>query len=79
MLESEGIGRPSTYATVIGTIIDRGYVRLVNNSLIPTFTAFAVTALLEQNFPDLVDVSFTARMEQTLDDISTGKWTGCPT
>lgn len=73
VLESEGIGRPSTYATVIGTIIDRGYVRLVNNSLIPTFTAFAVTALLEQNFPDLVDVSFTARMEQTLDDISTGE------
>ncbi|MFZ4674768.1 MAG: type I DNA topoisomerase [Nodosilinea sp.] len=73
VLESEGIGRPSTYATVIGTIIDRGYVRLVNNSLIPTFTAFAVTALLEQNFPDLVDVHFTARMEQTLDDISTGE------
>lgn len=73
VLESEGIGRPSTYATVIGTIIDRGYVRLSGNSLIPTFTAFAVTALLEQNFPDLVDVHFTARMEQTLDDISTGE------
>ncbi len=72
-LESEGIGRPSTYATVISTIIDRGYVNLVNNSLIPTFTAFAVTELLEQNFPDLVDVHFTARMEQTLDDISTGE------
>jgi len=72
VLESEGIGRPSTYATVIGTIIDRGYVRLVNNSLVPTFTAFAVTTLLEQNFPDLVDVHFTARMEQTLDEISTG-------
>lgn len=73
VLESEGIGRPSTYATVIGTIIDRGYVRLVNNSLVPTFTAFAVTSLLEQNFPDLVDVHFTARMEQTLDEISTGE------
>ncbi|MGF1516477.1 MAG: type I DNA topoisomerase [Nodosilinea sp.] len=72
-LESEGIGRPSTYATVISTIIDRGYVNLVNNSLIPTFTAFAVTELLEQNFPDLVDLHFTARMEQTLDDISTGE------
>jgi DNA topoisomerase-1 len=72
-LESEGIGRPSTYATVISTIIDRGYVNLVNNSLIPTFTAFAVTELLEQNFPDLVDVHFTARMEQTLDDISRGE------
>jgi DNA topoisomerase-1 len=73
VLESEGIGRPSTYATVIGTVIDRGYVRLVSNSLVPTFTAFAVTSLLEQNFPDLVDVRFTARMEQTLDDISTGE------
>ncbi|MBE9181653.1 type I DNA topoisomerase [Oculatella sp. LEGE 06141] len=72
-LESEGIGRPSTYATIIGTIIDRGYAQMVNNSLIPTFTAFAVTALLEKNFPDLVDTSFTARMEQTLDEISTGE------
>ncbi|MBD0335065.1 MAG: type I DNA topoisomerase [Cyanobacteria bacterium Co-bin13] len=72
-LESEGIGRPSTYATVIGTIEDRGYARLVSNSLVPTFTAFAVTSLLENHFPDLVDVGFTARMEQTLDDISTGE------
>ena len=73
MLESEGIGRPSTYASIIGTIIDRGYAQMVNNSLIPTFTAFAVTALLEKHFPDLVDTSFTARMEQTLDEISTGE------
>ena len=72
-LESEGIGRPSTYASIIGTIIDRGYAQMVNNSLIPTFTAFAVTALLEKHFPDLVDTSFTARMERTLDDISTGE------
>jgi DNA topoisomerase-1 len=72
-VESEGIGRPSTYATVIGTIIDRGYAQLVNNSLMPTFTAFAVTELLEKHFPDLVDVGFTARMERTLDDISTGE------
>jgi DNA topoisomerase I len=72
-LESEGIGRPSTYASVIGTIIDRGYVQRQGNNLTPTFTAFAVTALLENHFPDLVDVSFTARMEQTLDDISTGE------
>ncbi|HEY9737464.1 MAG TPA: topoisomerase C-terminal repeat-containing protein, partial [Trichocoleus sp.] len=49
------------------------YSRLVNNSLVPTFTAFAVTSLLEKHFPDLVDVSFTARMEQTLDEISTGE------
>lgn len=72
-LESEGIGRPSTYASIIGTIIDRGYAQMVNNSLVPTFTAFAVTALLEKYFPDLVDTGFTARMEQTLDEISTGE------
>ena len=72
-LESEGIGRPSTYASIIGTIIDRGYAQMVNNSLVPTFTAFAVTALLEKHFPDLVDTSFTARMERTLDEISTGE------
>lgn len=71
-LENEGIGRPSTYASIIGTIIDRGYAQMVNNALVPTFTAFAVTALLENHFPDLVDTGFTARMEQTLDDISTG-------
>jgi DNA topoisomerase-1 len=72
-LESEGIGRPSTYASIIGTIIDRGYAQMVSNSLVPTFTAFAVTSLLENNFPDLVDPGFTARMEKTLDDISTGE------
>ncbi len=72
-LESEGIGRPSTYASIIGTIIDRGYAQMVNNSLVPSFTAFAVTALLEKHFPDLVDTSFTARMERTLDEISTGE------
>ena len=72
-LESEGIGRPSTYASIIGTIIDRGYAQMTGNALIPTFTAFAVTNLLEKHFPDLVDTSFTARMEQTLDEISTGE------
>ena len=72
MLESEGIGRPSTYASIIGTICDRGYAQLVQNTLTPTFTAFAVTALLEEHFPNLVDTSFTSKMEQTLDDISTG-------
>ncbi|MGD1949286.1 MAG: type I DNA topoisomerase [Leptolyngbyaceae cyanobacterium] len=72
-LEKEGIGRPSTYASVIGTIIDRGYVHPLNNSLMPTFTAFAVTELLDKHFPDLVDVKFTARMEQTLDEISMGE------
>jgi DNA topoisomerase I len=72
-LESEGIGRPSTYASIIGTIIDKGYAQLVSNALIPTFTAFAVTELLEKHFPDVVDPSFTSKMEQTLDDISTGE------
>jgi DNA topoisomerase-1 len=73
MLEKEGIGRPSTYASIIGTIVDRGYATLQNNALTPSFTAFAVTALLEEHFPDLVDTSFTARMETTLDEISTGR------
>jgi DNA topoisomerase-1 len=72
-LESEGIGRPSTYASIIGTIIDKGYAQLVNNALIPTFTAFAVTDLLEKHFPDIVDPSFTSKMEQTLDDIAEGE------
>lgn len=72
MLESEGIGRPSTYASIISTICDRGYMQLTNNALVPTFTAFAVTSLLEEHFPNLVDPSFTSKMEQTLDDISMG-------
>lgn len=72
-LESEGIGRPSTYATIIGTIIDRGYAQMRGKALVPTFTAFAVTALLEEHFPDLVDTSFTSKMEQTLDEIATGE------
>ncbi|MBW4635378.1 MAG: type I DNA topoisomerase [Iphinoe sp. HA4291-MV1] len=72
-LESEGIGRPSTYASIIGTIIDKGYAQLVSNALIPTFTAFAVTELLAKHFPEVVDLSFTSKMEQTLDDIATGE------
>ncbi|HSU13205.1 type I DNA topoisomerase [Longimicrobium sp.] len=73
MLEAEGIGRPSTYASIIGTIIDRGYVERVSNQLVPTFTAFAVTTLLEKNFPHLVDTRFTARMEEQLDEIAEGE------
>jgi len=72
-LEHEGIGRPSTYASIIGTISDRGYAQMSKNALIPTFTAFAVTSLLEKHFPDLVDTGFTAKMERTLDEISTGE------
>src|SRR5215218_1881997 len=73
MLEAEGIGRPSTYASIIGTIIDRGYVERVSNQLVPTFTAFAVTTLLERNFPHLVDTKFTAGMEDRLDEIAEGE------
>ncbi|SFI24760.1 type I DNA topoisomerase [Planctomicrobium piriforme] len=72
-LEAEGIGRPSTYASIISTVQDRGYVRKANNQLIPTFTALAVTRLLETYFPNLVDGQFTAQMEQSLDDISNGE------
>lgn len=72
-LEEEGIGRPSTYATIMSTIQDRGYVNKRANELVPTFVAFAVTELLENHFPELVDVRFTARMEERLDDIAEGK------
>jgi DNA topoisomerase-1 len=72
-LEAEGIGRPSTYASILETIQQRGYIVKQNNSLVPTFTAFAVTELLEKHFGDLVDTRFTARMEQQLDDIAAGK------
>jgi len=72
-MEAEGIGRPSTYASIISTIQDRGYVRKAGNQLIPTFTALAVNRLLENHFPNLVDFQFTAQMEQSLDDISNGQ------
>lgn len=71
-LEEEGIGRPSTYASIISTILDRGYVKKNGNQLVPTFTAMAVTRLLERNFPNLVDLGFTASMEKKLDDIAEG-------
>src|SRR5262249_9078100 len=72
MLEAEGIGRPSTYASIIGTIQDRGYVVKTGNQLIPTFTAMAVTKLLEHYFPRLLGLAFTARMEQALAGIAEG-------
>jgi DNA topoisomerase I len=71
-LEQEGVGRPSTYASILSTIRDRGYAQIRNKALIPTFTAFAVTNLLETYFSDLVDPKFTSKMEQTLDEIATG-------
>jgi DNA topoisomerase-1 len=77
-LESLGIGRPSTYATIIQTIQDRGYVRHKGAALVPTFTAFAVVKLLEQNLPDLVDYDFTAAMEDELDTIARGERESAP-
>jgi len=68
-LEEKGIGRPSTYASIIGTIQDRGYVFKKGTALVPTFTAFAVINLLEQHFKELVDYTFTASMEADLDAI----------
>jgi DNA topoisomerase-1 len=71
-LEERGIGRPSTYAAIMGTILDRGYVRKQGQALVPEFLAFAVVNLLEQHFPRLVDYEFTARMEDDLDEIAGG-------
>ncbi len=72
LLEQEGIGRPSTYASIIDTIMARGYARKGGNQLLPTFTAFATNNLLEKQFAHLVDTEFTATMETALDDIATG-------
>ncbi len=72
-LEEEGIGRPSTYASIIGTIQQRGYVRKKGSALVPTFTAFATNNLMETQFEPLVDVHFTAEMEDVLDDIARGR------
>ncbi|MGZ3721295.1 MAG: type I DNA topoisomerase [Bdellovibrionales bacterium] len=71
-MEKEGIGRPSTYATIIGTIQDRGYVRKVGNALVPTFTALVVARLLKEHLPDFVDLGFTSEMERSLDTIAAG-------
>ncbi len=76
-LEEEGVGRPSTYASIISTVQDRGYV-ITNKSkaLIPTFTGMIVTDLLRRHFPEYVELAFTARMEEELDEIANGrlKW-----
>ena len=71
-LEADGVGRPSTYASIIGTILERGYCVRQGQALVPTFTAFAVTGILEEHFPHLVDEKFTAGMEDVLDEISEG-------
>jgi len=71
-LEELGIGRPSTYASIIGTILDRGYVSKRSGALVPSFLAFAVVGLLEQHFARYVDYDFTASMEDDLDRIASG-------
>ena len=72
-LEELGIGRPSTWASIIQTIQDRGYVWKKGQALVPTWTAFAVVGLLEQHFDELVDYAFTARVETDLDAIANGQ------
>ncbi len=71
-LEQLGVGRPSTYSSIMGTITDRGYVWKKGSALVPSFTAFSVVNLLERHFPKLVDYAFTAEMEDDLDRIATG-------
>jgi DNA topoisomerase-1 len=72
-LEDLGIGRPSTYSSIIKTIQDRGYVQKKGSALVPSWVAFAVTGLLEQHFGRLVDYGFTAAMEDELDEIANGQ------
>ncbi len=72
MMEKEGIGRPSTYASIISTIIDRGYVHKTGNALVPSFTAMIVSRLLNEHLPTYVDLGFTTEMENKLDDIASG-------
>nr|WP_321267008.1 type I DNA topoisomerase [uncultured Sulfurimonas sp.] len=71
-LESEGVGRPSTYAPTIATLSGRTYVTIEKKQIIPTEMAFTVTEMLEKNFANIVDISFTANMEEKLDEISDG-------
>ncbi|HET9954725.1 MAG TPA: type I DNA topoisomerase, partial [Polyangiaceae bacterium] len=77
-LEELGVGRPSTYASIMDTIQGRGYVWKKGTALVPSFKAFAVTRLLEQHFGNLVDYEFTARMEDELDGIANGQTESVP-
>ncbi|SJN15803.1 DNA topoisomerase I [Microbacterium esteraromaticum] len=72
-LEEHGIGRPSTFASIIGTVIDRGYATKRGQALVPTWLAFSVVRLLEQHFPTLIDYAFTAGLEDDLDAIARGE------
>ena len=73
LLEEKGIGRPSTYAPILGTLTDRNYVTKEKNRLIPTALGISVSDLLTQFFPDVMDVAFTANMEDSLDEIARGE------
>lgn len=73
MLEKEGIGRPSTYSSIISTILARHYVEKEGKYFVPTDMGFVVTRFLEENFPTVVDVKFTAELEDDLDEIASGK------
>ena len=77
-LEENGIGRPSTYANIIDKIINNGYVFKKGNALVPSFTAFIVDALMEKEFTQLINIQFTARMEEDLDQISRGEKDALP-
>lgn len=77
-LEEREIGRPSTYASIIGTILDRGYVFKKGTALVPSFLSFAVVNLLEKHFGRLVDYDFTAKMEDDLDRIARGEAQAVP-
>jgi DNA topoisomerase-1 len=77
-LEERGVGRPSTYASILGTIQDRGYINKRGTALVPTFIAFAVVGLLERHFGTLVDYGFTASMEDDLDEIAEGREEAIP-
>src|SRR5690606_31367293 len=72
-LEEHGIGRPSTFASIIGTVIDRGYAVKRGQALVPTWLSFSVVRLLEQHFADLIDYDFTAALEDDLDAIARGE------
>ena len=71
-LESEGVGRPSTYAPTVATLSGRTYVTIEKKQIIPTEMAFTVTKILEENFANIVDISFTSNMEEKLDEVSEG-------
>ena len=77
-LEELGVGRPSTYASILQTVQDRGYIWKRQSALIPSYVAFAVVGLLEDNFSTLVDYGFTASMENDLDDIASGTQESIP-